>query len=100
MQVNITYHDDSALTVEEVVKHAQDTYGRNVRVEVRSDSAAPHDQIYFALQQIVTYRQLALLFDNKYTYQKDIRVLRAEVLKEVEELLDSVIIDNESRVAK
>lgn len=99
MQVTLKYYDDHALTVEEVVKLAQQNYGKNVKVEVQSDSSAPHDLIYFALQQIVTYRQLSLLYDNKYSYQNDIKLLRAEVLSKLEEILDSVIIDNESRVS-
>lgn len=98
MHVLIEYHDDSALTVEEVVKQAITTYGKNTKVEVRADSPAPHDLIYFALQQIITYKQLALLYDNKYSYQKDIKSLRTETLLKLEEILDSVIIDNESRV--
>lgn len=98
MKVNVSYFDDSSLTVEEVVKLAQYNYGKNVHVEVYSDSPAAHDLIYFALQQIVTFRQLSLLYDNKDTYQKDIKMLRAEVLGKLEDILDSVIIDNESRI--
>lgn len=98
MKVKLTYHDDSSLTVEEVVKQAQHFHGPSVKAEVFADSLAPHDQIYFALQQMVTFRQLALLYDNKYSYQKDIKILRAEVLSKLEEILDSVIIDNEGRV--
>lgn len=99
MRVDISYHDDTSFTVEEVVKFAQSVHGKNVKVDVHADSLAPHDQIYFALQQMVTARQLVLLYDNKYTYQKDIQTLRAEVLYKLQEILDSVIIDNESRVA-
>ncbi len=99
MKINITYHDDSALTVEEVVKQAEHNYGRNAIVEVTAHSSAPHDQIYFAIQQIITARQLALIYDNKYTYQKDIANLRSDVLAKLIDILDSVIIDNEARVA-
>lgn len=98
MQVSINYHDDSALTVEEVVNLAHQNYGKSARVEVRADSPAPHDLIYFALQQIITHRQLSLLYDNKYTYATGLKELRSEVLLKLTELLDSVIIDNESRV--
>lgn len=98
MKVTLTYHDDTSLTVEEVVKQAQHNYGKAVKVETYADSLAPHDLIAFALQQIVTYRQLALLYDNKYSYQKDIKILRAEVLKKLEEILDTVIIENEDKV--
>lgn len=98
LKVQIEYHDNDSFTVEEVVKLAHHNYGKSARVEIQADSSAPHDTIYFALQQIVTYRQLSLLYDNHDTYQKDIKMLRAEVLGKLAEILDSVIIDNESRV--
>lgn len=98
MKVNIQYHDDASFTVEEIVKQAQHNYGKQARVEVTADSPAPHDLIAFALQQIITYRQLALLYDNKDTYQSDIKALRAETLVKLQEILDMVIIDNESKV--
>lgn len=98
MQVVIKYHDSDSFTAEEVVKLAQHNYGKSAKVQVFADSPAPHDQIYFALQQIVTYEQLSLLYDRKETYQSDIRALRAKVLADVAELLDSVIIDNETKV--
>lgn len=98
MKINITYHDDKSFTAEEVVKLAHHNYGKSAKVEVLADSSAPHDQIAFAIQQIITPKQLSLLFDNKYTYQKDIKMLRAEVLLKLEEILDMVIIDNEAKV--
>lgn len=99
MKVTITYHDGDSFTSEEVVKLAQHNYGKFAKVEVLADSPAPHDQILFAIQQIITPRQLTLLYDNKYTYQKDIKMLRAEILMKLEELLDTVIIDNETKVS-
>lgn len=99
MKVNISYHDETSFTVEEVVKLAQHNYGKQVKVDIQADSLAPHDQIYFAIQQILTHRQLSILYDNKYSYQDDIKLLRAEVLYKLEEILDSVIIDNESKVS-
>ena len=99
MKINIEYYDSEALTIEEVVRLAQHNYGKSASIKVTADSSAPHDIIYFALQQIVTSRQLQLLYDNKDTYQSDIKLLRAETLGKLAELLDSVIIDNESRVS-
>lgn len=98
MQVIIKYHDNDSFTAEEVVKLAHHNYGKSAKVEVLADSSAPHDLIYFALQQIVTYRQLSFLYDRKDTYPMDIAQLRAEVISDVVELLDSVIIDNETKV--
>jgi hypothetical protein len=98
MKVKIEYYDSESFVAEEVVKLAQHNYGKQVHVEILPDSPAPHDQIYFALQQIITHRQLSLLYDNKETYQRDIKQLRAEVLHKITEILDTVIIDNESKV--
>ena len=99
MKVTIQYYDETSFTTEEVVKLAQNTYGKTVKVEVEADSKNAHDQIYFALQQIITHRQLSLLYDDKYKYQKDIKILRAEVVSKLGEILDSVIIDNESKAS-
>lgn len=98
MKVEITYFDDKSFTAEEVVRLASHNYGKDVKVQVIPDSFAPHDLIAFAIQQMITPRQLELLYDNKYTYQTDIKMLRAGALLKLEEILDTVIIDNESRI--
>lgn len=98
MNVTIKYNDATSFTKEEVVKLAQSLYGNNIQVEVSSDSSAPHDLIYFALQQIVTYSQLSILYDDKELYQSKLRELRQTTLAKLTEILDTVIIDNESKV--
>ena len=100
MQVTITYHDTDSLTVEEIVKNAQHSYGKYVDVKVMPESTNPHDLIAFGLQAIITHEQISLLFDKTANYQVDIASLRASTLRKVGELLDQVIIDNESRVAR
>lgn len=100
VKVTIKYNDDTSFTSEEIVKLAQHNYGKGAQILVESDSPAPHDLLYFAIQQIVTHRQLSLLYDNKFSYQKDIKDLRAEVLMKLQDILDTVIIDNESKVSK
>ena len=99
MKVKITYHDTDSFTVEEVVKQAVHNYGKAVQVEVMPESTMAYDHIYFGLQQLVTHEQLSILFDKGSAYQADIAKLRARVLYKVTELLDQVIIDNESRVS-
>lgn len=99
MKVKIEFHDNTSFTVEEVVKVAETKYGKSAKVTVLPDSHAPHDLILFALQQIITNRQLQLYFDKKYVYQKEIAALRGETLVKLGELLDTVIMDNEAKVA-
>ena len=98
MKVTLTYYDTDSFTVEEVVKQAEHHYGRNVRVDITPESNKPHDLIYFGLQQIITHQQLGLLFDDKLGYQASIQNLRNETLYKIQEILDQVIIDNESKV--
>ena len=58
-----------------------------------------YDHIYFGLQQLITHEQLSLLFDRDNTYQQEIKKLREHVLYKVTEIIDQVIVDNESKVA-
>lgn len=99
MEVTITYTDNSSFTKEEVVRRALHNYGKMASVKVMPDSTNAHDLIYFGIQQIITHEQLSLIYDNGCTYTKDVKKLRAEVLYKLEEILDSVIVDNESKVA-
>ena len=98
MLINIRYHDETALNIEEVVKEAKRIHGKNVEVTVSPTSNMPYDLAYFAIQQLITNEQIALLFNNKETYQKDILALRSRIILKLNEVLDSVIIDNETRV--
>lgn len=98
MQVTIKYNDDTSFTVEEVVKQARFHFGSKAQVEVTADSAKPHDLIYFALQAMLTHKQLSLLYDDKYGYSKSLTTLRNDTLIKLEEILDQVIIDNEAKV--
>jgi hypothetical protein len=99
MKVVLTFTDNESFTSEEVVKLAQNNYGKSVKVDITPESTQPYDLIYFGLQQIITHQQLSLLFDDKLGYQASIQKLRNETLYKIEEILSQVIIDNESKVA-
>jgi hypothetical protein len=98
MKVTITYHDNESFTMEEVVKQAVHNYGRAAQVEITPESTMAYDHIYFGLQQLITHEQLSLLYDRGAAYQQDIKKLRDEVMYKVTEIVDQVIIDNESKV--
>jgi hypothetical protein len=98
MKVTITYHDNDSLTVEEVVSQATTNYGRAAKVDIMPESTMAYDHIYFGLQQLVTHRQLSLLYDRGSNYQQDIQKLRQEILYNIYEIVDQVIIDNEAKV--
>lgn len=98
MEVLIKYKDNTSFTIEEIVHQAKTNYGINARVEVRADTSAPTDQIYFGIQQLLTHKQLGLLYNNKDTYATDIGILRKQILSTLAELLDTAIIENETKV--
>lgn len=98
MQVTINYSDDTAFTVEEVVKQATLNYGKLVEVKVMPDSSNPHDLIYFALQCMLTHKQLSLLYDDKFGYTSSVQDLRNETMHKLGEILNQVLIDNEAKI--
>lgn len=98
MKVQITYHDNESFTVEEVVRQAVHNYGKMTKVEVMPESTMAYDYIYFGLQQLMTHEQLSMLYDKGSSYQHDVKKLRAEVLYKVTEIIDQLIVDNESKV--
>lgn len=98
MKVTITYHDNDSFTVEEVVRQAVHNYGKTAAVEVMPESTMAYDHIYFGLQQLITHEQLSILYDKSSAYQQDLKKLREQVLYKVTEIIDQVIIDNESKV--
>lgn len=96
--VTITYHDDTSLTIEEIVKQATVNYGNMTTVEVTASSQLPHDQIYWAIQQIVTHEQISKIFDKSCNYNTEISKIKSKLLKDISEILDQVILDNEIKV--
>ena len=98
MEVTIKYNDEHSLTVEEVVRQAEQNYGRSVLVDVMPDSTKAYDLIYFGLQQIMTHKQLSMLYDDKSGYQAKLKSLRSETIFKLQEIIDQVIIDNEAKV--
>lgn len=99
MQVTITYIDNDSFTKEEVVRNAIQLHGKTADVKVMPESSNAHDLIYFGIQQIITHEQLSLIYDSNGSYHKDLKRLRAEVLYKLQEIVDTVIVDNEARVA-
>lgn len=99
MQVTITYTDNKSFTKEEIVRNAMHLHGKTADVKVMPESSNAHDLIYFGIQQMITHEQLSLIYDSNGTYQKDLQKLRAEVLYKLQEIVDTVIVDNETKVA-
>lgn len=99
MKVLLKYHDHESFTVDEIIRQAKHNYGSNVAIEVYPESNNAEDILYFAIQQIISHEQISLLFDSKSSYHVDIKKLRSEVLYRIEQVLNEVILDNETKVS-
>jgi len=100
MNVTVTYHDRDAFTVDEIIATAKRNYGSNAHITVSPESAKPKDFLYFALQGLITHEQISLFFNDKNTYTAELQKLRKEVLETIREVMDTVIIDNETKLTK
>lgn len=98
MKVTLTYHDTSSLTIEEIVSNATNNYGKQVQVEVTPESNMAYDYLYFGLRQLITHEQISIMFEKGNNYQAELKKLRERVLSKTIEIIDQVIIDNESKV--
>jgi hypothetical protein len=98
MKVILKYHDHESFTIDEIVRQAKHNYG-NVGVEVYPESNSADDILYFAIQQLISHEQISLLFDSKGSYHVDIKKLRSEILYKIEQVLNEVILDNETKVS-
>lgn len=100
MNVTISYHDRESFTIEEVISAARRNYGRNIEVTVTPESSKASDILYFALQSIITQDQLSIFFDNKDTYTKELQKLRSDIMYRIQETMDLVIVDNETKLTR
>lgn len=98
MKVTITYYDFDSLTKEEIVQQAVHNYGESVEVKVEPISNDPEDMLHYALQSLVTYDQLALLFDSGPLYKQKLAELKETMLEKVKDELNSIFLDNEEKV--
>lgn len=99
-KIRVTYHDNDALTVEEIVKNNKNIHGKTCEIEVFPESMLPHDLISFALWQMTAATQTAYFFNEKELYPKHIKEMRADIMYKLEEILDDVILENEERLTK
>jgi hypothetical protein len=98
MQVTIKYHDDSALTPDEVVAHAKRMYGQSATIRVLPDSPDTYSLLYFAIQKIITLDQIDALFHDGALYPERVELLKKKAYASFDEALTQVLKDNEERV--
>lgn len=100
MKVNIKYTDNYSLTPEEIIENNKSMFGQDAEVIIEPNDENPESFIYYGIQQLITEKQVHLFYDEgEYLYDEKINSLRLEILQRVEDILNRVIIDNESRIS-
>lgn len=100
MLVEVKYHDQESLLIEEVIKRAKDNYGKQVSVRVYPESDTPIDGLYFAIQRLITGDLVTLFYESGHEYSKQLGLLRADITNKFNEVLNDVIIDVEHRLSR
>lgn len=98
MQVKVTYIDNSSIAPDDIKAHTKALYGESAKVEVFPDSDDPYSVMYFAIQKLITIRQVHSFFDDDILYPEKIGDLRKEVISLVGEAFTDVVKDNEEKL--
>lgn len=98
MKVHVKYIDDESIAPEEVKAQVRKLFGPTASVSIYPDSSDPFSLLYFALQHLITERQVTSLLDDGLLYQTKVEELKKESLILFEEAFLEVVKDNEYRL--
>ena len=99
MKATITYIDNDSFTPEELRIHTRQKFGEGAAVHVGPDSNDPYHLMYFAIQQLLTAKQLDSFFDDgSELYHLKLNGLIKEVEELAHEAVLQVIQDNEHKM--
>lgn len=96
-RVNIEYIEPD-LTMEEVQEQTTRRYGDMASVTFSPTSDSVDSAIEFAIQKLITNKQLKALFDIKELYTVSRESLRAEAMSKLTARLEAVILENEAKL--
>ena len=97
-KITVTYIDDSGAPEVELRDNLRKLFGDTTHIELSPTSTNAETCIAFGLSKLLTEFQMCEYFDEpEPVYQKRIRDKRKELLGLVTAILDTLIIDNESK---
>ena len=98
MKAKIEYIDKTAISPEELIMQLKKEYGELATVEILPDSKDPFHLIYFAIQELVTVRQLDSFYDDGALYPNKLKDLMGEAEELCRNAIVQVVHDNETKV--
>lgn len=99
MQVTLKFEDRQSLTAKEITQNLKHLYGVSTDIEVTPTGTSPESYIYFGLQELLTEEQVHSFFeDGHHLYQSRLTETRRNILNKVENILNTLIVDNETKL--
>ena len=98
MKVKIEFIDNKAVSPEELVAQVHSEYGPLATVELSPDSNDPFHLMYFAIQELITARQLDSFYDDGPLYPDKLKALMAEAENLARDTIIQVVQDNENKL--
>jgi len=94
MRVTVTYNDLESFTEAEALHNNSTIFGNNAEVSVAPASNSPEALIYFAVQNLISVRQLEAYFDKSGHYILGKQKLREEMRLLMADIVEKVLEDN------
>jgi len=98
IKVELDYIDDSGTPESEIRANLAKLFGDTTKVSISPTSMNPEACISFGISKLITDFQLQEWFDEpERVYQRRILTKRKQILELLTSILDTIIIDNESK---
>ena len=98
IKVTVDYIDDSGTPESELRGNLAKLFGDTTHINISPTSTNPETCISFGISKLITEFQMREYFDEpEPVYQRRILDKRKEVLELLTSILDTIIIDNESK---
>ena len=97
-KVKIQYVDQSSLSKQEIISQNKTVFGDTCSVTVLPDSDKPRDLIKFAIEELITTKQITSFYDlSDREYSAVLQVLEVEVFNLAGTIVQEVIKENEDK---
>lgn len=98
MKVNIEYIDSSGVSDKEIITQMKHIFGESAFISITPDNNLPKSCIKYAIQKLITDSQVVSFFDDPaLVYSSKLSEIKKDVLSICEDILDSVIRENENK---
>ena len=96
-KVTIKFDDDQSLTSKEIADNLRAVYGKNAEIKICPASNTANAYIHYGISELLTPEQALIFYDEPELYEKKLKLLRHQVVKDLLYILNDVIMENEDK---